>query len=52
MTRLIATLSATLIASPVLAHEGAHLHPHGFELGTAALGALALVVTLWAVKRR
>lgn len=52
MTRLIATLSAGAIASPALAHGGAHLHPHGFELGTAALAVLAVLVTLWAAKRR
>jgi uncharacterized OsmC-like protein len=52
MKRLTFTLGAALIGSPALAHGGAHLHPHGFELGTAALAACAVLAVLWVAKRR
>lgn len=52
MKRLIAIFGATLLASPALAHGGAHLHPHGFELGTAALAVCAVLAVLWVAKRR
>lgn len=52
MIRLIALLPAALIATPAMAHGGAHLHPHGFELGTAALAVCAVLATLWIAKRR
>lgn len=38
MTRLYALLPA-LMATPVLAHDGAHLHPHGIGIGWALIAA-------------
>lgn len=45
------TLAATMafVASPALAHGGAHLHPHGIEFAVAGLAAatLTLVAFIW-----
>ncbi len=38
MTRLL--FPALLIATPVLAHDGQHHHPHGVEYGWIILAAL------------
>jgi hypothetical protein len=45
--RPFAILSPILIAGPALAHEGAHLHPHGIDgawmfLAGTLLGGLAV----------
>ena len=45
--RPFAILSTTLLAAPALAHEGAHLHPHGIDsawmfLAGTLLGGLAV----------
>lgn len=44
----LTTLAALLAAAPALAHDGAHLHPHGFEaalaLGLVVAGAVAVVL--------
>lgn len=51
MQRFAITALAATTASPVLAHSGAHLHPHAGDpiwlplfLGTIAVGALALAI--------
>lgn len=45
--RPFAILASTLIAGPALAHEGAHLHPHGIDsawmfLAGTLLGGVAV----------
>lgn len=53
MTRLFAaaaaatSASAALTAVPALAHDGAHLHPHGSD--ATLLGLLAALVAVGAV---
>ncbi len=43
--RPIATIAAVLAASPALAHDGLHLHPHGIDGAWALLaGTIAAVV--------
>ena len=42
----LSVLAALLPAAPVLAHDGAHLHPHGYETAIAAALATALIVAL------
>ncbi len=47
--RPFAILAPMLIAAPALAHEGAHLHPHGIDaawafLAGSVLGAAAIAV--------
>lgn len=34
---------ATLMATSASAHDGIHLHPHGFEMLTAGLALFAVV---------
>ena len=53
MTRLYALLPA-LMATPVLAHDGAHLHPHGIDAAMVALVASVFAVagTMVAIKVR
>lgn len=41
MKTVLAALGLALVALPAAAHNGAHLHPHGAEIGLPAL-ALAL----------
>lgn len=50
MKQLLAALPLVLIAAPVLAHSGAHIHPHADDpswipviLGTLAAGVAALI---------
>jgi len=44
MKTVIASLGLTLCALPAAAHNGAHLHPHGAEIGLPALAfALAAI---------
>ena len=40
---MIRLLPLTLLATPALAHDGAHLHPHGVEGWVIGLGLLALI---------
>ncbi len=53
MNRLIIAASASLLATPALAHEGPHLHPHGTELLWAVL-AMGLIAgcAAWLMKGR
>ena len=44
MKKLI-TVAAAVLATPALAHDGAHLHPHGTESWLALLPAVALIAT-------
>ncbi len=44
MKKLIA-FGMAVAATPALAHEGGHLHPHGAESWLALLPAVALIVT-------
>jgi len=45
MNRLIAAATIlSVTAAPALAHDGAHLHPHGLEAGWGLLAA-ALALT-------
>ncbi len=44
------TALTALVASPALAHAGAHLNPHGIELAVAGLAAASVAV--YAVVRR
>jgi hypothetical protein len=46
MTRLALAASAALIATPALAHDGPHLHPHGLEAGWGILAAALALATL------
>ena len=52
MTRLALAVSGLFFATPALAHDGPHLHPHGLEAGWGILAAaLALAalggIALW-----
>lgn len=38
------------VAAPALAHDGAHLHPHGSENWIAGLLILGLAAGIWALK--
>jgi len=50
--RLLILTATALFASPALAHEGTHLHPHGLETGYfILLAAIALVVAAYVVRR-
>lgn len=51
MKRLLLLIPFALMASPALAHSGAHLHPHGYEV-FVALGALAAVAAALYFKTR
>lgn len=48
MKPMLMTLIASLFASPVLAHPGAHLHPHGSSSTglILGLGVLSLVIAV------
>ncbi|MGG7566035.1 peptidase M23 [Rhodovulum sp. DZ06] len=56
MKTLAATAAAILSAAPALAHDGAHMHPHGAEAGPgailASLALLAMVMGAVAYWRR
>lgn len=50
MKQLFVTLPLVLIAAPVLAHSGAHIHPHADDpswlpviLGSVAISVAALI---------
>ena len=45
----LAALTALAIATPALAHEGAHLHPHGIGAGTMLLLGAVIAAGLVAV---
>ncbi len=42
-------IPALLVPTSVLAHDGAHLHPHGAESSVAAMAVLALAAAAFAV---
>lgn len=52
MTRL--TIALTLLATPVLAHSGAHIHPHADDPSwlPVILGSLAVTLAAAIVWRR
>lgn len=53
MTRLMIAVTASLFATPVLAHDGPHLHPHGAELAWSLLAmGLAAACAAWLLKGR
>lgn len=41
-----------LLASPALAHDGLHLHPHGSETILTGLAVIATLGTLYLASRR
>jgi hypothetical protein len=41
--RFLLAVAGSLAAVPALAHEGAHMHPHGAE-GWLALAAIAVAI--------
>lgn len=45
----LAALTALTLAAPALAHEGAHLHPHGIGAGTLLLLGSVIAAGLVAV---
>ena len=53
MTRIAAAAVLALTALPAVAHEGAHLHPHGSD--ATLLGLLAAAVAVgalgWTLRR-
>lgn len=52
--RIIAPVTALLsaLAAPALAHEGAHVHPHGYEAMISVLVILAIAgLALYALRR-
>jgi hypothetical protein len=54
MSRL-ALLALPLLATPVLAHEGLHHHPHGIEFGWLAAALLGSIIgggAVYALLRR
>jgi hypothetical protein len=53
MNRIIIAATASLLATPALAHDGPHLHPHGTELMWAllAMGLLG-AGAIWLIKGR
>ena len=53
-TAPLSALAVLTLATPALAHEGAHLHPHGIGAGTMLLlgAVIAAGLTLVAVKAR
>ena len=50
----LATLAPVLFAAPALAHEGAHLHPHGIDAAWLflALPVIGAAVALAVVRPR
>lgn len=54
MKSVLTFASTLLLAAPVLAHDGAHMHPHGMEssLSLLPLAALIGVAALLAWNRR
>ncbi len=47
MNRIIAAAAAMCAtAAPALAHDGAHLHPHGLEAGWGLLAAALALAAL------
>lgn len=51
MKWIIAPATA-LLASPALAHDGLHLHPHGTETILTGLAVIATLGTLYLASRR
>ena len=50
--RFLVSASLALIASPALAHEGLHVHPHGMDGALLlALGAAALAAVIYVVRK-
>ncbi len=54
--KYLLTAVASLMSSPVLAHEGAHLHPHGMDITLSAVLLAAVAVlgaaVYWGVNRK
>ncbi|MDF1718517.1 MAG: hypothetical protein P1U53_06885 [Sulfitobacter sp.] len=48
-TAPLAALTVLTLAAPALAHEGAHLHPHGIGAGTLLLLGSVIAAGLVAV---
>ncbi|MBT8154121.1 hypothetical protein KMP13_09480 [Epibacterium ulvae] len=46
MKRIALTVAALASSTPVWAHDGAHLHPHGTEL-TPVLAVLAVLASAY-----
>ncbi|MEE4189406.1 MAG: hypothetical protein V2I76_13280 [Roseobacter sp.] len=50
MKKLLPTLAALIVATPALAHPGAHIHPHA-ETSLPVLAGLAIIavaaVVMW-----
>ncbi|MGH1416543.1 MAG: peptidase M23 [Pelagimonas sp.] len=51
MKTLTFTAVSALIATPALAHGGAHLHPHGVEPMVAGLAILSVALLIFALRR-
>ncbi|MGJ8586176.1 MAG: hypothetical protein ACSHXD_18955 [Marinosulfonomonas sp.] len=51
MKTLALTAASALVATPVLAHGGVHLHPHGFELMVAGLVVVSAVLLIFALRK-
>lgn len=45
------TVVSTLVATPALAHGGAHFHTHGMELMVAGLAVLSIALFILASRR-
>jgi len=48
-TTALSALTVLALAAPALAHEGAHLHPHGIGVGTMLLLGSVIAAGLVAV---
>ncbi len=49
MRRTLALMPPMIAAAPAIAHDGAHIHPHGFE-GWIALGAVVALAGLLIIR--
>ncbi|MFS4436879.1 hypothetical protein ACMA5I_01565 [Paracoccaceae bacterium GXU_MW_L88] len=52
MKQIFATALAALTATPLLAHDGVHMHPHGGETMLTLLAILATIGAVVYVARR
>ena len=51
---LTAALIPAIAAAPALAHEGAHMHPHGVDAWTVALvllGITCAAIVIWKARK-